>query len=88
MYKREKTARSIDLEVKRIIDDAHFKCKKMLTENLDKVDKVAKELLDKEVITREDMIRLLGPRPFPERNEAFEKYLDPKKSPDVSSATN
>lgn len=84
----EKTARSIDLEVKRIIDDAHFKCKKMLTENLDKVDKVAKELLDKEVITREDMIRLLGPRPFPERNEAFEKYLDPKKSPDVSSATN
>lgn len=63
----------------------------MLTENLEKVDKVAKELLTKEAITREDMIRLLGPRPFPERNEAFEKYLDPKydkKNDDTAPATN
>ena len=75
----DKTARKIDLEVKRIVDEAHAKCKKLLTENIDKVDKVAKLLLEKEAITREDMIRLLGPRPFPERNESFEKYLDPKK---------
>ena len=65
--------------MKRIVDEAHAKCKKLLTENIDKVDKVAKLLLEKEAITREDMIRLLGPRPFPERNESFEKYLDPKK---------
>ncbi|SJM87438.1 probable Mitochondrial respiratory chain complexes assembly protein AFG3 [Zygosaccharomyces bailii] len=73
----ERTARNIDSEVKRIVTEAHAKCKELLTSKLDKVDKVAKELLAKEAITREDMIRLLGPRPFPEKNEAFEKYLDP-----------
>ncbi|CAI1948364.1 hypothetical protein SEUBUCD646_0E00990 [Saccharomyces eubayanus] len=82
-----KTARTIDLEVKSIVDDAHQACKELLTKNLDKVDLVAKELLRKEAITREDMIRLLGPRPFKERNEAFEKYLDPKKTePPVAPA--
>lgn len=82
-----KTARTIDLEVKSIVDDAHQACKELLTKNLDKVDVVAKELLRKEAITREDMIRLLGPRPFKERNEAFEKYLDPKKTePPVAPA--
>ncbi|AGO10015.1 AaceriAAR025Cp [[Ashbya] aceris (nom. inval.)] len=75
----EKTARLIDLEVKRLVDEAHASCKQLLTEHLDKVDKVAKLLLDKEVLTREDMIRLLGPRPFQEKHESFEKYLDPKK---------
>ena len=89
----ERTERIIDLEVKRIIDEAHSGCKKLLTENIEKVDKVAKELLSKEAITREDMIRMLGPRPFPERNDAFEKYLDPKndavtRDDDVSTATN
>ncbi|CCE62308.1 hypothetical protein TPHA_0C01520 [Tetrapisispora phaffii CBS 4417] len=74
----EQTERTIDLEIKRIIDEAHEICKKLLTENIEKVDKVANELLTKESITREDMIRLLGPRPFPERNAAFEKYLDPQ----------
>lgn len=81
----EKTARNIDLEIKRIVDNAHSKCVKLLTEKLSEVDMVAKELLKKEAITREDMIRLLGPRPFPERNEAFEKYLDPNNSTTPSS---
>ncbi|SCV06019.1 LANO_0H20318g1_1 [Lachancea nothofagi CBS 11611] len=78
----DSTARKIDLEVKKIVDDAHKQCKNLLNDNLQKVEDVAQELLRKEVITREDMIRLLGPRPFPERNEAFEKYLDPKKDDD------
>lgn len=87
----DRTARAIDLEVKKIVTEAHAKCKKLLTDNLEKVDKVAQELLRKEAITREDMIRLLGPRPFPERNEAFEKYLDPKndeKNDDTAPVTN
>ncbi|SCU94764.1 LAME_0F09098g1_1 [Lachancea meyersii CBS 8951] len=76
----EKTARKIDQEVKNIVDQAHQMCKQMLVEHSQSVESVAQELLKKEVITREDMIRLLGPRPFPERNEAFEKYLDPKNN--------
>lgn len=71
----EKTAHTIDLEVKRFIDEAYAECKKLLTEKLDLVDKVAEEVFKKEVLTREDMIRLVGPRPFAEKNDAFDKYL-------------
>lgn len=76
----EETWEIIDAEVHRIIDEAHSRCKKLLTAKLDEVEKVAQELLSKEVITREDMIRLLGPRPFEEKNEAFKKYLDPQEN--------
>lgn len=75
----EETWELIDSEIHRIINEAHTKCRELLKEKLDEVDKVAKELLAKEVITREDMIRLLGPRPFEEKNEAFKKYLDPQE---------
>ena len=76
----EETWELIDSEVHRIINDAHEKCRELLSEKIDEVKKVAEELLLKEVITREDMIRLLGPRPFEEKNEAFKKYLDPEDS--------
>lgn len=71
----ESTARLIDQEVKRLIDEAYVECKKLLTEKLALVDKVAEEVFAKEVLTREDMVRLVGPRPFPEKNDAIEKYL-------------
>lgn len=71
----EATARLIDEEVKLFIDEAYVECKKLLTEKLDLVKKVAEEVYSKEVLTREDMIRLVGPRPFPERNDAFDKYI-------------
>lgn len=69
------TQRIIDEEVKRLVDEAYDACKKLLTEKIDLVDKVAEEVFKKEVLTREDMIRLVGPRPFPTRNDAFDKYL-------------
>lgn len=75
----EKTAELIDQEVRRIIKEAHDKCEKLLLEKKTEIGLVAEELLSKEVITREDMIRLLGPRQFVERNDAFDKYLDNSK---------
>lgn len=71
----ELTARLIDEEIKRFIDEAYEACTKLLTEKIELVDKVAEEVYAKEVLTREDMIRLVGPRPFPERNDAFDKYI-------------
>ncbi|KAG7196118.1 Mitochondrial inner membrane m-AAA protease component [Scheffersomyces spartinae] len=68
----------IDLEIKRIVAEAYTSCKNLLQEKKADVEKVAQELLKKEFITREDMIRLLGKRPFPETNDAFDKYLDGK----------
>lgn len=71
----EETAKNIDQEVKRIVDEAYKQCKDLLTEKKHEVGLVAEELLKKEMLGREDMIRLLGPRPF-EDPENFHKYFD------------
>lgn len=71
------TDEMIDEEVNRIISNAHEACKKLLTEKKDLVQKVAEELMAKEQLTRADLVRLLGERPFKDQeHEAFRKYLD------------
>lgn len=81
----ETTAELIDQEVRRIVKESHDKCAALLQAKEKEIGLIAEELLSKEVITREDMIRLLGPRPFPERNDAFDKYLDKSKLGDFGS---
>lgn len=78
----EETARRIDKEVKKLIDEAYVKCKTLLTEKKELVGLIAEELLRKEVLGREDMIRILGKRPF-EENKDFEKFFN--KAHQVSS---
>jgi AFG3 family protein len=70
----EQTAQTIDAEVRKIVDDAYNQCKKLLTEKKKEVGIVAEELLSKEVLGRDDMIRLLGKRPFDD-NKEFSKYF-------------
>lgn len=76
----ESTAQTIDSEVRRIVDEAYKQCKDLLIEKKKEVGIVAEELLTKEVLTRDDMVRLLGKRPFDDREE-FNKYFggDPDK---------
>ena len=50
----EKTAEEIDLEVRKIIQECYKKAVGILTENRDKLDKVAQELLVKEVLGKEE----------------------------------
>ena len=70
----ESTAQTIDSEVRRIIDEAYKQCKDLLTEKKSEIGIIAEELLAKEVLGREDMVRLLGKRPF-EDNKDFDKYF-------------
>ncbi|KAI0331965.1 ATP-dependent metallopeptidase Hfl [Cubamyces sp. BRFM 1775] len=72
----EKTAEMLDEEVRKMIIQAHQRTTELLTKHKDDVEKVAKLLLEKEVITREDMIALLGPRPFANRKDAMDKWLE------------
>lgn len=51
----EATAQALDRAVHKMVTDAHARTKKLLTERKQEVEKVAKLLLEKEVITREDM---------------------------------
>ncbi|KAI9060608.1 ATP-dependent metallopeptidase Hfl [Trametes sanguinea] len=80
----EKTAEMLDEEVRKMIIDAHQRTRELLTKHKDDVEKVAKLLLEKEVITREDMINLLGPRPFANRKDAMDKWLE-ENSPERSA---
>jgi AFG3 family protein len=71
----EETARNIDSEVRRIVDEAYIQCKDLLEEKKVQLQMVAEELLKKEMLVRDDLIRLLGKRPFEDRGE-FHKYFD------------
>jgi AFG3 family protein len=71
----EETARNIDQEVRRIVDEAYKQCKDLLTEKKDQVQAIAEELLRKEMLVRDDLVRILGPRPFADKGE-FQKYFD------------
>ncbi|CCF33778.1 ATP-dependent metallopeptidase HflB [Colletotrichum higginsianum] len=70
----EATAQAIDAEVHRIVEEAYKQCRDLLTEKKAEVGIVAEELLKKEMLTRDDLVRLLGPRPFGD-NQEFEKYF-------------
>jgi AFG3 family protein len=74
---------------------AHLRTTELLTKHREDVVKVAELLLQKEVLvrsvlrshtaqktkrgTREDMIQLLGKRPFPERADEMDKWLDDQR---------
>lgn len=60
----EKTAEIIDEEVKKIVESVYQRAVNILKENREKLVKVAERLLEKEVIYREDMEEIMGPRPF------------------------
>ncbi|KAF8609242.1 ATP-dependent metallopeptidase Hfl [Ceratobasidium sp. AG-I] len=72
----EKTGEMLDNEVRKMILRAHQRTKELLTEKKEAVIKVAERLLEKEIITRQDMIELLGKRPFEGRSDDMDKYLD------------
>lgn len=76
----EETARNIDTEVRRIVDEAYKQCRDLLEEKHNEVKIVAEELLRKEMLTRDDMVRLLGPRPFDDQGE-FNKYFGAGQAP-------
>ncbi len=71
----EDTAKNIDSEVRRIIDEAYARCRALLVERKHELGLVAEELLRKEMLTRDDLISLLGPRPFADP-QSFSKYFD------------
>ncbi|KAF9352326.1 AAA ATPase afg3 [Mortierella sp. AD094] len=85
----EKTGQIIDNQVRSIIGQAFRRTTDLLTEKRADVEKVARLLMEKEVLNRADMERLLGKRPFQDKlhellgTEAAaqdEKYITPESS--------
>ena len=63
----EETGKMIDEEVRKLIDDAYVKTKALLVEKREEVEKLAKELLVKEVLFKSDVEALIGKRPYEEK---------------------
>ena len=60
----DSTAEKIDQEVKRIIDNAYSRTKKLLTDKKEELEKIANKLLEKEILFQNDLEKLIGKRPF------------------------
>ena len=65
----EDTAKTIDEETQRIIADQMARAKQILTEHAEGHHQIAQLLIDREVITAEDVERILGPRPWKSRGD-------------------
>lgn len=71
----ESTAQLIDQEVRSLIDTAFQRTLQLVKDKRDIVEKVAKRLLEKEILDRADMLELLGPRPFREKS-SYEEFVE------------
>lgn len=68
----ESTAKTIDEEVKKMIDIAYARTKQILTTNKEKLSILANKLLEKEVIFKEDLEDIFGKRPFDKQEDIKE----------------
>lgn len=85
----EQTATKIDSETQRIIAEQMARAKQILTDHADGHHQIAELLIEREVITSEDVERILGPRPWKSRGDELleanaalaeaEKAAAPKK---------
>ncbi|MBK8712768.1 MAG: ATP-dependent zinc metalloprotease FtsH [Niastella sp.] len=63
----EETGKMIDEEVRKLVETAYNKTKELLTKYRWAVEKLAKELLVKEVLFKSDVEQLIGKRPYEEK---------------------
>lgn len=61
----EDTARLVDAEVKRIVEEAHSRCRKLLQENDATLHRIAQALLERETISGYELDLLMEDRPLP-----------------------
>ncbi len=66
----EETAKTIDQEISKIVENQYQRALTILSENRDKLEALSKKLLEKEVIFREDLEEIFGKRAWdPELTE-------------------
>ncbi len=66
----EETAKKIDQEISNIIERQYKRACQILRKNKKNLTELAKRLLEKEVIFKEDLVKVLGERPFKEKEQA------------------
>jgi cell division protease FtsH len=76
----EATARIIDEEVSKVIEQAYTKAQEILNLNKNKLKELAEALLKDEVIFKVDVERILGPRPFEEEEVGVKLIKETSKA--------
>ena len=76
----EETAKKIDKEIKRIVDEGYKKAKKILTEKIDDLHKLAKALLVYETLSGEEISDIIFKNKYPERKEVDDLNEDETSS--------
>ena len=66
----EETAREIDIEVKKLIDEAHVRALQILNDNRDELEKLAQALLERETLSAQEVDVLLGRTPAETSDDA------------------
>jgi cell division protease FtsH len=79
----EKTAELIDAEVKDLVGQVTERTRKLLLENWDGLDKLARQLITKEVIMAEDIEAIFGPK----AGKHGEERLSEKKETEETAAS-
>ncbi len=77
----EKTAQTIDKEISILIEEQYVRAIDLLEKNKDKLTTLAKRLLEKEVIFKDDLEKIFGKRSFEkdEKEEVVDTKEDSKK---------
>ena len=82
----DETAKIIDEEVRKLIDAAYERTKALLNEKKEDVEKLAKALLEKEVLFQSDVENLIGKRPYEQKKilDATEDVVATPSVPPIS----
>ena len=77
----DSTAEKIDFEARRIVENAYERTKNLLINKKEQLKKIAKKLLEKEILFQNDIELLIGKRPFknPTNYQSFTKEKDENK---------
>ena len=82
----EKTAQLVDAEVSRVIKDAYQRARTALEENIDLLHSLAKNLLERETLTREDIGLLVKGEILPPRVDPPSSLTPPVVTPPAAVA--
>lgn len=89
----EETARLIDIEVEKIVNEQYTRAKQLLTDNVKGLTDISNMLIEQEVIYHDDVQNILGKRPWKYRSEQIieirkDKGLDNKLTCDKTNNSN
>jgi len=65
----DETSRLIDSEVRRFVDDGYERAKKILTDNIDELHKLAEAALEYETLSGDEINKILAGKPIRTKND-------------------